>query len=261
MPWSVFELYANWPAFLLVLFRIGGLTLAAPIFSASLFPMEVKLLLTLAIAAAVYPLTTVQLVAPVTLDIALSGLVGELVIGLVIGFSLSLMFMSVQIAAEFISHQCGMTLGTSYNPMLDASESVFSQLYYFAAIMGFFAAGGHRELIRALIGSFATLPPLAFKLTHGIVELMVSLMTVSFEMAIRISGPTIVALMLALLVLGFLSRTIPQLNILTIGFPLKLGVALLVMGLTIMSLEPLLLEAFETGMNGVRVALGLPEQA
>lgn len=261
MPWSVFDLYANWPTFLLVLFRIAGLTISAPIFSASLFPMQVKLLLTLAIAAAVYPLAAVELAAPITLNTALVGMVGELVIGLLIGFSLALMFLGVQLAAEMVSHQAGMSLGASYNPLLDTSESVFGQLYYFVAMMGFFAVGGHRELIRAIIGSFATVPPLAFKLSESVIELMIGLMTVSFEMAIRISGPTIVALMLSLLLLGFLSRTIPQLNILSVGFPLKLGVALLVMGLTVMSLEPLLLEVFETGMDGVRVVLGLPVQA
>lgn len=261
MPWSVFELYAKWPLFLLVLFRIGGLMLAAPIFSAAIFPTQVRILLAMAIAAAVFPMMSVQLTVPVTADTAVSGLAGELVIGLLIGFSLSLMFMAVQIAAEFISHQCGMTIGAVFNPMLDSSESVFSQLYYFAATMGFFAVGGHRELIRAVLDSFATMPPLAFRLTQGMTDLMLSLMTASFELAIRISGPTVVALMISLLILGFLSRTLPQLNIINVGFPLKLGIALLMMGLTIMSLEPVLLEAFDTGMDGIRAALKLPVAA
>lgn len=261
MPWSVFQLYAHWPVFLLVLFRIGGLMLAAPIFSSAIFPTQVRILLAMAIAAAVFPLVAVSATVPVTVASALGGLVGELAVGLLIGFSLSLMFMGVQLAAEFISHQCGMTIGTVYNPMLESNESVFSQLYYFAATVGFFAVGGHRELLRAVIDSFATLPPLGFKLTEGMMDLVLSLMTVSFELAIRISGPTIVALMISLLILGFLSRTMPQLNILNVGFPLKLSIALLVMGFTVMSIEPVLLEAFDLGMNGVRTALGLPVQA
>ena len=254
MPWPTFELYAQFPAFLLVLFRIAGLTLTTPLFSSPVLPGQVRILLAVAIAAAVFPMMSVHLTVPVTLGSALTGLVGELAIGIFIGFCVSLIFMGLQLAAEIISHQSGMMLGAVYNPMLDSSESSISQLYYFAAMIGFLGVGGHRELIRAVLDSFAAIPPLGFKLTDG-------LLTTSFEMAIRVSGPTVIALMLALLALGFVSRTMPQLNILTVGFPLKLVMALLMVALTMMSLEPLLLEAFEEGMSSIRAGLGMAPQA
>ena len=62
---------------------------------------------------------------------------------------------------------------------------------------------------------------------------------------------------LTFLVLGFVSRTVPQLNILTVGFPLKLAVGLVVMALTMMSLEPVLLEGLSLCMDGIRIGLGL----
>ncbi|MBI4578809.1 MAG: flagellar biosynthetic protein FliR [Planctomycetes bacterium] len=257
MPWPMFEAYAKLPAFLLVLFRIGGVVLASPLFSAPVLPGQVKVLLTVAMAAAVFPLAAVHLTVPVTLGTAVTGLMGELAVGLLIGFGVSLIFLGVQLAAEIISHQSGILLGTVFNPMLDSSESILSQLYYFVALMAFVAVGGHRGLVRALLDSFATVPPLGFKMTPGLTDLLLDLLTASFELAIRASGPTVVALMLALLALGFLSRTMPQLNILTVGFPLKLVVALVVMALTMMSLEPVLLEAFEYGMDSIRGGLGL----
>jgi flagellar biosynthetic protein FliR len=261
MPWTMFELYAKFPAFLLVLCRIGGLVLTAPVFSGSVMPRRIKILLTVAVSCAVFPLVSARLNVPVTLASAVTGIFGELVIGMAVGFCITVMFMGVQLAAEFISHQSGMMLGSVYNPMLDSSETVLSQVYYFAALMGFFAIGGHRQLLRALLDSFQTIPPLGFAPSGGMLDTVLDLVTVSFEMAIRVSGPVVIALMLALLALGFLSRTIPQLNILTVGFPLKLGLALLVAGVTIMSLEPLLIEAFTTGMNGVRELLKLPPLA
>ncbi|HOA72544.1 MAG TPA: flagellar biosynthetic protein FliR [Phycisphaerae bacterium] len=261
MPWTVFNLYANLPAFMLVVCRIGGLVLAAPLFSSAIIPIRIKILLTLAMAAAVFPLVSVHLVGPVTLETALVGLFGELAIGLLVGLCLSLMLIGVQVAAEFISHQAGILFGSTYNPMMDSSESVLSQFFYFAALLGFLAIGGHRHLVRALLESFETLPPLAFRLSEGLMELILDLTTMSFEMAIRISGPVVVSLMLALLALGFISRTVPQLNILTVGFPLKLALALLVLGLTVMSMEPLLIEAFDTSLQSVRSVLGLPPQA
>jgi flagellar biosynthesis protein FliR len=261
MPWTIFSLYMSFPAFLLVLFRIGGLVLAAPLFSSAAIPMRIKMLMTVAMAAAVFPSASVHLTMPLTLETALTGLLGEMAIGLFIGFCLSIMLMSVQLAAELMSHQAGILLGSVFNPMLDNSESVLSQLYYFAALLGFLAIGGHRQVVRALLDSFETIPPLGFQFTGGLVELVLDLVAVAFEIAIRISAPTVIALMLAMLALGFISRTVPQLNILTIGFPLKLGLALLVMALTVMSLEPLLLEVLDTGIAGVRSVLSLPPHA
>ncbi|GAF97676.1 unnamed protein product [marine sediment metagenome] len=79
----------------------------------------------------------------------------------------------------------------------------------------------------------------------------------SFSIAIRVAAPAILALMLALVSLGFISRTVPQLNILTVGFPIKLGIALLVMALTMMSLEPLLLDGLALGLDAIRAGLGM----
>jgi flagellar biosynthetic protein FliR len=261
MLWTMFNLYASLPAYLLVLFRISGLVLAAPLFSSAVIPMRIKILLSMAIAAAVFPLASVHLAGPVTLATALTGLAGELAIGLFVGFCVSIMLMSVQIAAEFVSHQAGILLGSVFNPMLDSSESVLSQLYYFAAMMGFLAIGGHRQLVRAVLDSFETIPVMGFRVVDGLLELVVDLVSIAFEMALRISAPVVVALLLALIALGFISRTVPQLNILTIGFPLKLAMALLVLALTVMSLEPTLMELFETSMDGVRGVLSLPPRA
>lgn len=257
MSVPLFDIYMALPAFLLVVFRIGGLMLTTPLFSAPVIPAQVRVLLAVAIAAAVFPLTSVHITVPVTLATAVAGLVGELAIGLFIGFAVSLIFLGLQIAAEIISHQSGMILGSVFNPMLDGSESAISQLYYFAALVGFLAVGGHRALMRALLDSFAAVPPLSFTATQGLTELLLDLLTVSFELAVRVSGPVIIALMVALLSLGLISRTMPQLNILTVGFSLKLVIALLMVALTMMSMEPLLIEAFNVGLDSIRSGLGM----
>ena len=113
------------------------------------------------------------------------------------------------------------------------------------------------NLVRTLLDSFASIPPLTFRVTEGLGDLLMDLLTVSVELAIRVGSPTIVALLLTLLTLGFLSRTMPQLNILTIGFPIKLSIAMLVMAMTVMSLEPILLDTFTAGIDGLRSGLGL----
>lgn len=259
MPGSIFEFYGLGPAFLLVLFRVAGLVFAVPFFSSSALPARVKVMLSVAMALAVFPMMMSHVPATVTLASAVVGLLGELAIGLFIGLSLTLIFLGVQLAAQLIGQQSGMRLGSVFNPMLESSSTLAAQLYFLVALMVFLALGGDHAVIRTLLDSFATIPPLGFKVTPGLVSLLVDLAALSFTIAIRVGGPTILALFLALMVLGFLSRTIPQLNILTVGFPFKLSVALTVMAMTIMSLESVLIDGLTLCMDGIRIGLGLAD--
>jgi len=195
--------------------------------------------------------------APATLSAAVGGLAGELALGMLIGLGLNLVFAGVQLAGHVISQQAGLALGDVFNPMLDASVTVMSEIYYVVAVLVFLAVGGDHALIRCVLDSFTALPPLTWPVNSGWSSLLVDLLTLSFTIAIRVGGPTMLALLLAFLTLGFLSRTVPQLNILTVGFPVKAALALLVMAMSIIALEPVLLEGVTTCMDGLRAALGL----
>ena len=188
---------------------------------------------------------------------AVAGLLGELALGVFIGLGVSLLFAGVQLAGRLVSYQAGLALGAAFNPMLESSSTAVSQLHYLVAMMIFLAVGGDRALLATLLDSFESVPPLSFRVTEGLAALMVELVGVSFALAIRVGGPATVALLLGFLTLGFISRTVPQLNILTIGFPIKIAIALLAMAMTIMGLEPVLIEGLTTCLSGVREGLGL----
>ena len=257
MPWALFESYTFLPAFLLVAARIAGLMMAAPVFSSTLIPMRVKVLLTVAMSAAVFPMVSVHMTVPVTLASALVGMVGELMIGLFIGFGATLLFLAVQVAGQVMGQQSGLALGAVFNPMMDSSTTAGGQLFFFVALMVFVGVGGHRDLVEAMLQSFQTIPPLGFRMSEDLVALIVEVLGLSFMWAIRIAGPVMLALMVTLVALGFIGRSVPQLNILTIGFPLKAGVGVLVMALSIVSLEPVLMDAWISCMDAIRAGLGL----
>lgn len=257
MPWGLTEIYVVLPAYVLVLSRVAGLMLAAPFFSGAILPTRLKVLLAASIALAVFPLTISRLTVPVTLMSAAAGLIGELAVGLLLGMGVSLVLMGVQLGIQLTSQQAGMALGEVFNPMLESNLPVVAELYYFVSMVIFLAVGGHRALVRTLLDSFEAVPPLGFVVSEGVVALLTDLMMVSFTLAIRVGGPMIIALLLGLMTLGFLSRTMPQLNILTIGFPIKIALALLVMALTIMWLEPLLLQGLSLAVDAVREGMGM----
>jgi flagellar biosynthetic protein FliR len=257
MPWPLFESYTLLPAFMLVLARMAGLMMAAPVFSSTLIPMRAKVLLTLAMSMAVFPMVSAHMTVPVTLVSAASGMVGELMIGLFIGFGASLLFLAVQVAGQVMGQQAGLALGAVFNPVMDSSMTAGAQLFFFVALMVFVGVGGHRDLVEALLQSFQTIPPLGFRLSEDLTALIVELLGLSFMWAIRIAGPVMLALVVTLVALGFIGRSVPQLNILTVGFPLKAGVGVLVMALSIVSLEPVLMDGWAACMDAVRVGLGL----
>jgi flagellar biosynthetic protein FliR len=257
MPWSMVEIYLALPAFLLVLSRVAGLMLASPLFSATMLPGPINALLAVAISLAVFPLAAAGPALPVTLGSAVTGMAGELAIGLVLGLGVSLVFAGVEMAAQLMSQQAGIALGEVFNPMMETSGTEVSQLYSLVAIMVFLGVGGHHALVRALLDSFATIPPLGFKPTPGLVELIMDVATLSFTIAIRVGGPVILALILSFLMLGFISRTVPQLNLLSVGFPVKLAMALFIMAVSMISMESILVDGLNEVMEGLRGALGM----
>ncbi|GMU20973.1 MAG: flagellar biosynthetic protein FliR [Phycisphaerae bacterium] len=258
MPLTIANLYAALPAFLLVLFRIGGLMLAAPLFGSPLLPTQLTALLAVAMSLAVFPLMVTHITVPVTVASAVGGLAGELAIGVLIGLGVTLVFTGVQMAAQLVSQQAGIALGEVFNPMLDAPAAEVSQLYTMVVLTVFLAVNGHHALVRAVMDSFATIPPLAFQPDAGLIDLLADMITLSMVIAVRVGGPIMLALLLAFLTLGFISRTVPQLNILTVGFPIKVAMALFLMAMTLMGLESILIDGITGAMDQLREGLGMP---
>lgn len=260
MPFGLVELYTRLPVLMLIVARVAGLALGAPFFSGTVIPARIRALLVLGISMVVFPLVAPQVAGPVTMSTAVVGMIGELGFGLLLGIGASAVLMGVQLGVQLVSQQAGIALGAIFNPMHDESLPVVSELYYYVAIVIFLLIGGHHALVRALLDSFSVIPPLGFALNEDMVVLFVDALQLAFVVAIRVGGPTILALLLGFLTLGFLSRTLPQLNLLTIGFPIKAAMALLVLGLTMVTLEPVLVEALSDAVNHMRAGVGMGER-
>jgi len=165
LPWM--QIYGALPAFLLVLARVAGIVIAAPFFSAAAIPARIKALLVVAMAVAVFPLVNehAHVAVPVNLVTAVGGLAGEFALGWLIGFSVAVILMGVQLGIQLASQQAGMALGEVFNPMLESSLPVVSQLYFFVSVMVFLGVHGHHALVRSLLDSFDTVPLLGFAMS------------------------------------------------------------------------------------------------
>ena len=218
----------------LILVRVGALTLVAPL----LGPLEVSLRMRLALAVAV-----TALVAPLEINhvtsspeslghfLVLAG--GEALIGLMLGLTVRILFSSMQVAGQLISQMSGLQLAQVFSPGMGTSVPVFSQLLLLVSTAVFFIIGGHREVMEALLDSFAWLPAGQATASRSALDAVTTLIAQSFVLGLRAAAPAVVALLLATLVVGFVSRTLPQLNILSLGFGVNTLVAVTAVGLSL----------------------------
>jgi len=223
------HLFEQGPVFLLVLFRIGSLTLAGPVLGSASIPAKVKILFALALSAAVFGLVPAAPVVVNSWATLTVGVVHELLIGLAMGFMLTLMFQGVQIGAELVSQQMGLSFARLVDPNTQVTTTVLSQFYMLLVTIIYVLMNGHVVLIGSLVQTFKTVPLMGATYSQGMLELMVSVLTGSFALGIRVAGPALAAVFLATLALGFISRTMPQLNILAAGFPLRIALAMVLL--------------------------------
>ncbi len=245
------------PAFVLVLFRVTGLLVTAPMLSSLAVPARIKVCLAMAICTVVFPLVLPTVPADITFADAVVGIAGELIIGVAMGTCLNLLFMGAQLAGLMIGRQAGMALARVFDPLFRTQSSIIGQVYFFYALMIFLAIGGHRALIRALLDSFATVPVLSLPCFESIVDLCASMAQSGFVLGVRLAGPTLTALFLATLALGFINRTVPQLNILMVGFSIRVAVALIVTAVTLGAAQQVLVDVLWEGLDSIAETFGV----
>lgn len=208
--------------FSLVLSRISGLVMVAPVFGSRAVPLRVRALLALALALVMAPTqSSLGMVSVVHLPAWLVLIAGELLVGLTLGLGTLLLFAGIQLSGGMISQMSGLALADVFNPSFDAPVPIFSELLYLCTLAVFMAIGGHRLVMAALLDTFANIPVGNASVGGSIEQAAALLLSQSFSLALQTAAPTVAAQLLANVVLGLVSRTLPQLNILALGFGLS----------------------------------------
>ena len=262
MPWDSLNILMMLPTFALVVFRIAGLVMTAPVLSSSVLPMKVRVGLTVAVAAMVMPLVAKSAPVGLTLGSALVGGVGELMIGATIGLALTVMLMGAELGGLMVGQQAGLSIASAYDPTRDQNSTIMGQIYAIVLVLFFLIAGGHRAAMAAVLDTYQITPMLSFGMRDSIIVLLVEMMTAAFTLGIRLAVPGLLALFLTSTAMAFLSKTMPQMNILSVGFIVRVLVALGVTVFAISASQDLLLDAIWDALEMVRETfeLGSPSQ-
>lgn len=223
------NLFDQIPVFVLVLFRMGGLMASAPLLGSMNIPIKIKIMLTFIMSMAIFGMVPPVAIVPKSYITLAVGVGCEMLIGISLGFILKLLFVGFQMGAEIISQQMALSLSSLIDPQSGVSTTIISQFFLLLATLIYVLINGHLILIRSLAQTFQTIPLMGTLNGKSLVDMFVSILNGAFQLSIRIAGPTLVAIFLATLALGFISRTMPQLNILAAGFPLRITLALIIL--------------------------------
>jgi flagellar biosynthetic protein FliR len=251
LPLELIRIELLLPAFGLVLARVAGLVIGVPVLSSAAIPTVAKVWLVATLSLMSFPIVFPLLPHSLTLLQVGSGMVGEFVIGEILGLAASVVLLAAEIAGKMVSHQSGLALGEVYNPVSDETTTELDQVWYFAVLMIFMALRGHVAVVDVLLGSFKQIPPMLMFVDGALTDCLQGLMRSVFDVAVRLAGPAILALLLTSLILGVLTKTMPQLNVLSVGFSFKIAVAFFMVAMTITFSCDLLSDALFDGLDQV----------
>jgi len=247
--------------FTLVLTRVTGLTMTAPIYGGRDVPAVARVLLSFALALLITPMQWHVSVAPPGSMLGYLALAaGELVIGISLGLGIMILFYGMQLAGELVAQVGGLMLADVYDPSSETTVPLFSRFFFLVAAAVFVCIGGHRMVLAGLLDTFAAIGPGATGMPPDVADAFLLLLTESFSLGLRAAAPTVAALLAATLVMGLIGRTLPQLNVMVMGFGINAMLTFLALGLTLGAAVWLLHDYFPAGLETMLAGLGaVPE--
>lgn len=246
------------PVFLLAMIRIMSFLVTVPIFSYRNIPTGYKVGLGFFLALIVTPTLHVQIQTIDEFFLLLA--IKEVVVGLSVGFIAAMIFYAIQVAGGFIDMQMGFAMASIFDPQTGIQTPITGRYFYIFAILLLLSINGHHMLINGIMNSFNLVSVdklVFFNQTGNIAHFVMDAFKKMFLIAFQMSFPVVVSLFLVDLALGLVARTVPQINIFVVGFPLKIFAGFVVILLIISTIFFMIQRIFQEMMNAMGTLLKL----
>ena len=218
---------------MLVTMRIGGLAIYAPVLSTTSVPMRLKVLLVFVAGIGAFMLLSAKGVPMPEVAMNPWSIVPlaavEIGIGAFIGFLATMPMLAMQTAGMINGQQMGLGFARFYNPAVGEESDVVQQLLYFLALSTFLMMGGLEAIFLSTLRSFEYVNAGVFLEGSNTLPILMGMVLGATEIGMRVALPLLGVVFLETVAMGFVSKTVPQLNVLSLGFPLRIMIGLTVM--------------------------------
>lgn len=239
---------AYFTALILVTIRVLTFLLAVNIFFPKGTPVVVKLLLSVAVGFIVLSTLNYGYVGELGTNLGfIFAIINEVGTGLILGFVVNLCFFSIKLAGQLIDFQIGLSMINIFDPSSNTNSTLIEHLFYWFSLITFFIIDGHHILLKHLISSFQIVKIGSLILQQGSIMIVVKAFYEFFALGIKIALPIVLIILMTEIVLGLIARTVPQLNVMILGLPIKILVGML----TIAFALPLLLKLIMSSFNNI----------
>ncbi len=231
--------------FILIFARLSAMIAFAPVFGATNVPTVAK-----AAIAFTFAVIFTSILPPLDPSAAVDGwglvlqLAGEATIGAAIGFCATFIFEVIIFAGYIIDYMIGFGFINVVDPQSGASVSIFAFFYSFLTLILFLLVDGHHVLIEVMMRSYELIPVFGLSLNEYTLTTLTRMVGSVFYVGFQIAAPIFIIMFTIDFSLGMISKTIPQVQVLVVGFPIKISVGLISLGVilkpTVMFLMQLL---------------------
>ena len=220
-------------AFFLVLGRVSPLFVLAPLFSAKQIPAQVKGIIAVALAVGLTGLAMHGQHIP-TQPVQVAGMmVVQILVGILFAFAIGALMAAVQTAGGLADIFSGLSFGATVDPINGNPGGVFSEFYALIGAMLFIAIGGDAWMLRGIARTFTLIPLTKAPQLGSLANAAELSFTSIFTSALEVAAPVMLTLLITDVAFGMVSRVVPQMNVFSVAFPLKVGVSLLAVAATL----------------------------
>ncbi len=236
--------------------RISAFYFTVPIISARTVPARIRLILALFTTMLVVPLLPNAPIIPILSLQGILLIVKEVLIGIALGFTLQIVMQVFVLAGQFIALKLGLGFAAQNDPSSGVSVTILSQFYLLLSTLLFLAINGHIAAIQMIVDSFISFPIGGAGLTVENYKHIVSLFSWMFATALLVSLPLFTSMMIVNMSFGVMSRSAPQMNIFSVGFPITLVFGFVLMWYSLSNFLPLFNQIIEEGLSAATVLIG-----
>lgn len=214
--------------FIVIFTRTLGVMIVAPILGDNNIPGQIKVAIAFLLSLIFFPVVAAPSFGA-SPDMGRMFFVAatEFGVGLLIGFTARLLFTGISLAGEIAGFQMGVSIANIFDPSSEAQVSMIGQIQVIFALLLFVTLDGHHLLIEALVESFRIVAPGALVLKEEGMRFLVDQVGNIFLIGLKVGAPMIVALLAANFSMGLIARSVPQLNVIVVGFPFTIGLGIL----------------------------------